>query len=173
VSLSPLDKYNRFQPTKQRSIFLIMPSQIDFALNEAPNGRPRYFMGREDALQPLILANPPTSSMAATGTNSDLVKLISTPRQLQSIRKGNTNDKDILGLPREKSKYHLQIIDLTLGAHYYSWILLKKIDNSPLSTVADNILLNASITTTESKRDNRFPYLKPQKLVKKPKRVMF
>lgn len=47
VSLPPLDKYSIFQVAKRHSIFLIIPSQIDFALNEAPNGRPMYLHGQK------------------------------------------------------------------------------------------------------------------------------
>jgi hypothetical protein len=52
-----------------------------------------------------------------------------------------------------ESRYHLQIIDETLGACHYSWDPFEKPDNSPLYTVAGNILLNTSVTATESKRE--------------------
>ena len=58
VILPPLDKYNLFQPAKRCSIFLIMPSQIDLALKEAPNRQPKYFMGSEVTVHPKILAKP-------------------------------------------------------------------------------------------------------------------
>jgi hypothetical protein len=35
-----------------------MSSQIDLALNEAPKRRPRYSIGKEDTMQPKILAKP-------------------------------------------------------------------------------------------------------------------
>jgi hypothetical protein len=34
----------------------MMSSQIDLALNDAPKGKPRYFMLKEDTLQPKMLA---------------------------------------------------------------------------------------------------------------------
>jgi hypothetical protein len=54
-------------------------TQLDFTLNQSPNGRTRYFTGREDTLLPRILASPPKSSMVPTETNSDLTKLIFNP----------------------------------------------------------------------------------------------
>jgi hypothetical protein len=44
---APLDKYIIFQLTSRYSIFSITPSQIYLALKEAPNRRPRYFIGKE------------------------------------------------------------------------------------------------------------------------------
>jgi hypothetical protein len=52
VTLPPFEKYIIFHPVKQRSIFSITPSNIDLALNKAPSGKPRYFIGREETLQP-------------------------------------------------------------------------------------------------------------------------
>jgi hypothetical protein len=65
---------------KQISIFSLLLSHIDFALKEAPNGRPKYFIGKEDTLQPRVLAKPPTFSVAPTKTNYDLAKLIFNPK---------------------------------------------------------------------------------------------
>jgi len=73
--LDNLDKYIIFQPAKQRSIFSIKPSQIDLALKGAPNDRPRYLKGKEDTLQPKILANPTTLLTLPTRTKFDLAKL--------------------------------------------------------------------------------------------------
>jgi hypothetical protein len=55
VILQPLDKFALFHPTRQCSIFSITPSQIDLALKWASNGRPRYFIGKEDTAHPRIL----------------------------------------------------------------------------------------------------------------------
>jgi hypothetical protein len=52
IILPVLDDYNRFQPAKRWSIFSIMPYQIDLDLKEAPNGRPRFFIGNEETLNP-------------------------------------------------------------------------------------------------------------------------
>jgi hypothetical protein len=76
VTLSSLEKYILFQPTKQRSIFSIMPSHIDLALNGAPNARPRYVIEREEILQPKMLARTCTLMTLPMGTNSYLAKLI-------------------------------------------------------------------------------------------------
>jgi len=57
----------------------------DLALKEAPNRRPRYFMGNEENLYPKILAKPSTLLTLSTRTNSNL-------RQFQNIRTNNTND---------------------------------------------------------------------------------
>jgi hypothetical protein len=52
VTPPPFDKHILFQPNNQCSIFSIMLSQIDLALNEAPKERPKYFIGKEETLQP-------------------------------------------------------------------------------------------------------------------------
>jgi hypothetical protein len=78
-----------------------------------------------------MLAKPPTSSTTPIGTNFDLDKLISTPRQLQSIKTNTTKDGHDQNLRRKKSGYHPQIIDETLGALHYSWTPTKKPDKSP------------------------------------------
>jgi hypothetical protein len=57
-----------------------MSSQIDLALNEAPKGRPRYFIGKEDIIQPKILAKPLTFITWPTSTNFDLAKLTLKPK---------------------------------------------------------------------------------------------
>jgi len=57
-----------FHPAKQCSIFSIMPSQIDLALNEILNGRPRYFTCKEETLQTKILAKPSTLLTLSTGS---------------------------------------------------------------------------------------------------------
>jgi hypothetical protein len=76
VNLPPLDKYNLFQVAKRHYIVSIIPSQIDFALNDALTGDPGTYMGRGDTLQPRILAIPPISSTMPAGTNYDLAMLI-------------------------------------------------------------------------------------------------
>jgi hypothetical protein len=57
----------------------MMSSQIDLALNEAHNGRPRYFIGKEDTLQPKRLVRPSALMTLPTGTNSDLARSILKP----------------------------------------------------------------------------------------------
>jgi hypothetical protein len=56
-----------------------MSSQIDLALNKSPSGRPRYFKGREETVQPKMLAKPSTLLTLPMGTNSDLARLILSP----------------------------------------------------------------------------------------------
>jgi hypothetical protein len=80
VILPPLNKYNCFQPAKWHSIFSIMSSQTDLAFKEAQNGRPKYFIGKEDTMHPRIRAKPSTLSTLPTGTNSNLAKLIIKPK---------------------------------------------------------------------------------------------
>jgi hypothetical protein len=79
VTLPPFDKYNRFQLANRLSIFPTTSSQQDLALNGAPNGRPRYFIGREDTPQPNMLAIPSILSTSPTGTITDLARLIFNP----------------------------------------------------------------------------------------------
>jgi hypothetical protein len=50
-------KWRVFHPARMRLILSITPSQIDFALKRAPNGRPRYFIGKEETMHHKILAN--------------------------------------------------------------------------------------------------------------------
>ena len=52
MTLSPLDKYKRFQLANLLSIFSKIEFHIVLSLNLAPKGRPRYFIGREPCLQP-------------------------------------------------------------------------------------------------------------------------
>jgi hypothetical protein len=82
VTLPPFDKYILFHLAKQRSIFSIMLIPYRFALNEAPSGRPTYFIGREETLQPKMLAKPSTLLTLPWGTNSDLAKLILKPKTI-------------------------------------------------------------------------------------------
>lgn len=65
-------------PTCQMTFhfFLIMPFHIDFPLNCAPNDKQIYFIGKENSLQPRILAKLPSSSMKPTFTSSNLAVLI-------------------------------------------------------------------------------------------------
>jgi hypothetical protein len=76
VILPPLDKYIFFHPAKRRSNSSITPSQITLALKEIPKRRMRYFIGKEDTVQPRILAKPSTLLTLPTGTNFDLLRLI-------------------------------------------------------------------------------------------------
>jgi len=45
VNLSPLNKYNLFQPAKRLYIFSIMSLHIEVDLYDATKGRPKYFIG--------------------------------------------------------------------------------------------------------------------------------
>jgi hypothetical protein len=76
----PLDKYNRFELAKQRSIFSIISSQIALALKESPNKSPRYFIGDEETLHLKIRAKTSTLLTLPIGTNSNLAKLIFKPK---------------------------------------------------------------------------------------------
>ncbi|KAG6639779.1 hypothetical protein CIPAW_10G125700, partial [Carya illinoinensis] len=55
--LPPLDKYILFHAANLFSIFSTSPLQIYFALNEAPKGRPRYFMGKKKLYIPKKMLN--------------------------------------------------------------------------------------------------------------------
>jgi hypothetical protein len=74
VTLPLFDKYIIMHSANRCSIFSIMSSNIDLALNEALNRRPRYFIGKDLATQDASL----TFNIIdiAKETNSDLVKLI-------------------------------------------------------------------------------------------------
>jgi hypothetical protein len=80
VILLPFDKYNLFHPAKRYSIFLIKPSQIALALKKAPNGRLKYFKGKEETPHPKILAKPSTLMTFLIGTNSNYARLIFKPK---------------------------------------------------------------------------------------------
>jgi hypothetical protein len=62
VTLLPFDRYNRFQLANRLSILPTTSSQQDLALKWAPNGRPRYFIGREETPQPKMQAKSPILS---------------------------------------------------------------------------------------------------------------
>jgi hypothetical protein len=79
VILPPLEKYILFQLAKRRSILSITPSQIDLALKGNPNGRPRYFKGK-DTPHSKRLARPSTLLTLSTRTSSSLVTLIFKPK---------------------------------------------------------------------------------------------
>jgi hypothetical protein len=49
---------------------------MDLALKGAPNGRPRYFKGREETLHPKMPAKSSIITTSPTGTKIDLAKLI-------------------------------------------------------------------------------------------------
>jgi len=59
VTLPPFDRYNHFQLANRLSILPTTSSQQDLTLKGAPNGRPRYFIGREETPQPKMQANRP------------------------------------------------------------------------------------------------------------------
>ena len=101
VTLPPLDKYNFFQPASLRSIFSKIGFQIVLSLKVAPNGRPKYFSGRADSLQPKISTNSCRLGTAPTGTNSDFPKLIFSPNissNLERIPRSTVNNNVILCL---------------------------------------------------------------------------
>jgi hypothetical protein len=59
-------------PTSHLTFYLFNDSiPIDLALKEDPNGRPRYFKGKEETPQPRMLANPFTFSTLPTWTISN------------------------------------------------------------------------------------------------------
>jgi hypothetical protein len=57
VTLPPLDRYNCFQLASRLSILPTTSSQMDLVLKGAPNGRPRYFEGKEETPHPKMRAN--------------------------------------------------------------------------------------------------------------------
>jgi hypothetical protein len=79
VTLPPFDKYNRFQLTSRLSTLPTTSSQLDLVLKGAPNGRPRYFKGREETPQPKMPARSSILSTRPTRTKTDLSKLIFKP----------------------------------------------------------------------------------------------
>ena len=74
VTLPPLDKYILFQPANLFSILSRIGFQTKKSLNLTPNGRPKYFKGKEDCPHP----NKPTKAFelctSPTRTNSDFPK---------------------------------------------------------------------------------------------------
>jgi hypothetical protein len=68
-----------------------MSSQIDLTLNKAPKGIPRLFLGKQETLQPKILARPSMLVTFPTGTNYDLAKLIVKPKTASEHKKNNTS----------------------------------------------------------------------------------
>jgi len=85
VTLPALDKYIFFQHANLLSILSRIGFQIDKSLNLAPNGRPKYFKGKEDCPHP----NKPTkASKLCTppiGTNLDFPKLIQNPDTFSNL----------------------------------------------------------------------------------------
>jgi hypothetical protein len=77
----------------------MMSSQIDLALNEAPKGRPRHFIRREDTLQSKIQARPSTFIILPTRTNSDLARLIIRPETTSKHKNKLRNCEGDLDLP--------------------------------------------------------------------------
>jgi hypothetical protein len=123
-----------FQPTKHRSIFSIIPPLTNLVLSESPKGRPKYFIVREDTLQPRIQAKPPTSSTAPVGTNSNFDNLVFNPKiASKHKKKDNAYDGDDMNLPHKTSKYHLQIVNETQGARHYSSTPPKILIRTPYS----------------------------------------
>jgi hypothetical protein len=57
------------------------------ALSEAPNGKPKYFIGNEETLHPRILASSSTSSTSPAGTISDFAKLFRNPKTTSKHKK--------------------------------------------------------------------------------------
>jgi hypothetical protein len=88
-----------------------MSSQIDLALNEAPKGRPRYFIGKDDTLQPKILAKPSTLMTLPIGASFDLAKLIFKVETTSKHKNKHASCEDDLDLPHQISRCHLQTED--------------------------------------------------------------
>jgi hypothetical protein len=78
VSRPAFERYILFHPVSL-SNFSTTPFQIRVALNFAPKGRPKYFIGSEEVLQPSITANPSMLETSPTGTNSSLAKFTFRP----------------------------------------------------------------------------------------------
>lgn len=74
-TLPPLDKQNLFYLTNLFSILSKIESQINLDLNRGPNGKPKYFISKNETIQPRIRANPLTFGTLPAGTNSDSAKL--------------------------------------------------------------------------------------------------
>jgi hypothetical protein len=122
----------------------MMSSQIDLASNEAPKGKPRYFIGKEDTLPTKILARPSTFITLSTETNSNLAKLI-------FISKTASKHKN---KPQKLQRRVWTPLDPT------------KPDKRPPSIKAEITFLNTSITITKRRGNNRSPSLKPLELLK-------
>ena len=88
VTLPPLDKYILFQPANLLSILSRIGFEIDKSLNLAPNGRSKYFKGKEDYCPH---PNRPTKASklctSPTGTISDFPKLIRSPNTSSNLAK--------------------------------------------------------------------------------------
>jgi len=70
-------------PTSQTTLYLLItPFQLGLALKKAPKGRPRYFVGNQETLQPKIPAKPSMLLIKPTRTNSNLAKLVFKPEQI-------------------------------------------------------------------------------------------
>ncbi|KAL4626661.1 hypothetical protein ACB092_05G113200 [Castanea dentata] len=85
VTLPPLDKYILFQPANILSILSRIEFQTDKSLNFAPNGRPKYFKGRENCPHPNRPTKASKLSTPPTGTNSDFPKLIRSPNTSSNL----------------------------------------------------------------------------------------
>jgi hypothetical protein len=57
----------------------MIESQINLALKATPKGRSKYFIGKDETLQPKIQANLLTFDALPTRANYDLAKLIFNP----------------------------------------------------------------------------------------------
>jgi hypothetical protein len=64
-----------------------MPPQIDLALKEAPNGRPRYFIGKDETLQPKMRSNPSKLLTLPIGSSSRFIEKINFNPQTKWILK--------------------------------------------------------------------------------------
>ena len=76
VNLPSFDKYNFFHPANFRSNFSKIGFQIEGDLWGAPNGIPRYVIGKAPTLQPKISAKACTLFTSPIGTISLLATLI-------------------------------------------------------------------------------------------------
>jgi hypothetical protein len=65
-----------FHATNFLSIFSMIESHINLALNFVRKGRPEYFIGKDETLPPRLRAKLLTFGTLPTGINSDLAKLI-------------------------------------------------------------------------------------------------
>ena len=105
VTLPPLNRYILFQPANLLSILSRIGFQTDKFLNFAPNGRPKYFKGREDCPHP----NRPTKASKLctppTGTNSDFPKLIRSPDTSSNLARIALNRTQFIDLLSWKGKF--------------------------------------------------------------------
>jgi hypothetical protein len=70
-----LERYDCFHGANLRYIKSSKSAHIALSLNEAPNGKPKYFKGKSPVPQPNKPANRPTLPKGLTGIKADLEKL--------------------------------------------------------------------------------------------------